>query len=140
MTTELPTDIETLMPHRAPMRIVERVAAVEEYKIETVSEVRESWPTCEGGRVMALTLIELIAQSASALQGWREHGALGAGRGLLVGVREALFRRASLPVGMRLHCFVQISHGVESYCAFDGRVLDESGEEIAVAAVQAYRP
>lgn len=140
MSTQPPSDIETLMPHRAPMRIVERVAAVEEYRIETVSEVRDSWPTCEGGRVLALTMIELIAQSASALQGWREHGAIGAGRGLLVGVREAFFRRATLPVGMRLHCFVQISHGVQSYCAFDGRVVDDSGGEIAVAAVQAYRP
>jgi len=140
MSTDLPTDIETLMPHRVPMRIVERVAAVEQHEIETVSEVRETWPTCVDGRVMALTLIELIAQSASALQGWRERGARGAGRGFLVGVREARFSRASLPVGMKLHCFVRISHGVESYCAFDGRVVDESGEEIAVAAVQAYRP
>jgi predicted hotdog family 3-hydroxylacyl-ACP dehydratase len=140
MTTQLPSDIETLMPHRAPMRIVERVAAVEEYRIQTVSQVRESWPTCQDGQVMALTLIELIAQTASALQGWREGACLGAGRGLLVGVREAFFKRATLPVGMKLHCHVQISHGVQSYCAFDGKVFDDSGEEIASAAVQAYRP
>jgi predicted hotdog family 3-hydroxylacyl-ACP dehydratase len=140
MSTEIPQDIEALLPHRPPMRLVQKVAALDEYRIETVSVASDSWPTAEGGHIRSLLLIELIAQSAAALQGWRERDKGPGKGGLLVGVRDSRFNRSRIPVGARLHCHVTISHGVESYCAFDGRVTDEMGEEIMTASVQAYRP
>ena len=140
MNPELPQDIEQLLPHRLPMRLVQQVAAVSDYTIETVSTALETWPTAHDGFIRTLLMVELIAQSAAALQGWRERDKGPGKGGLLVGVRDSLFRRSQIPIGTRLHCFVNISHGVESYAAFDGRVTDDQGEEYATASVQAYRP
>jgi predicted hotdog family 3-hydroxylacyl-ACP dehydratase len=87
MTEPSRCDIESLIPHRAPMRIVEHMLTADDSSIETVSTVRETWPTAENGHASALVLVELIAQSAAALAGWvdRNNGT-GNKPGYLVGV------------------------------------------------------
>ena len=60
--------IEKLIPHRAPMRLVQDIVRIDDDSIETASIVQDSWPTARDGRVRTLILIELIAQTAAALQ------------------------------------------------------------------------
>jgi len=134
-------DIERLIPQRPPMRIVEAVAAIDEVSIESRSTVRTSWPTVQDGKARSLMLIELIAQTAAVLQGWKERHQKESGEGgLLVGVQGAKFAAASIPVGTVLVCTVRISHGVQSYLAFDGEVRDDQGVVWLTGSIQAFRP
>jgi len=134
-------DLEKLIPHRLPMRLVEEIAHVEEYAVETRQTVRDTWPTAEDGRVRTLVLVELIAQTAAVLQGWKERHENESGiGGLLVGIHHAKPMRPTVPVGTRLHCHVHISHGATNYLAFEGEVKDAAGVLWLTGAIQAFRP
>lgn len=134
-------DIERLIPQRPPMRIVEAVAAIDEFSIESTATVRETWPTAEDGKARSSMLIELVAQTAAVLQGWKERHEKEIGEGgLLVGVQGAKLAAATIPVGTNLVCSVRISHGVQSYLAFDGEVRDDKGTVWLTGSIQAYRP
>jgi predicted hotdog family 3-hydroxylacyl-ACP dehydratase len=134
-------DIETLIPHRAPMRLAQAIVKIDDESIETASVVQNSWPTACDGHVRTLVLIELVAQTAAVLQGWRErHERTRAAGGLLVGVHEAKLHKAALPIGSQLRCFARISYGAPNYLAFTGRVEDIDGTCWLNAAIQAFRP
>ena len=134
-------DIEQLIPHRLPMRLVETVASVGEESIVASAVVRDSWPTASDGRARTLVLVELIAQTAAVLQGWRErHEDKGAIGGLLVGIPAAKPRAPFIAVGTQLVCTVRISHGAQNYLAFEGQVEDAAGVVWLTGAIQAYRP
>ena len=134
------TDIEELIPHRAPMRLVQTITRIDDESIETASVVQDTWPTARADWVRTLVLIELVAQTAAALQGWRErHEREGGAGGLLVGVREAKLHEAALPVGAQLRCFVHISHRAPNYLAFEGRVEDTEGTQWLSGSIQAFR-
>ena len=134
-------DIERLIPHRPPMRIVEEILTVNELAIETATTVRDTWPTAHDGEVRTLVLVELIAQTAAVLQGWKERHeqATGIG-GLLVGIHHATPAQPTVPVGTRLVCSVRISHGATNYLAFEGEVRDAASVLWLSGAIQAFRP
>jgi predicted hotdog family 3-hydroxylacyl-ACP dehydratase len=134
-------DIERLIPQRLPMRVAETIDRVDDVTIQTTSFVNESWPTFENGKVSAVMLIELIAQSAAALQGWKERHEKESGiGGLLVGIPDAKPHVASIALGTRLVCTVSYSHGAPNYRAFAGEVRDEHGALLFTCSIQAYRP
>jgi predicted hotdog family 3-hydroxylacyl-ACP dehydratase len=134
-------DIEQLIPHRLPMRLVESVTSVDNDSIRTTATVRDTWPTARDGKAQTLILIELIAQTAAVLQGWRERneGKAGIG-GLLVGIPEAKVQTPTIPVGVALVCSVRISHGAQNYLAFTGQVAGADGVLWLTGSIQAYRP
>jgi predicted hotdog family 3-hydroxylacyl-ACP dehydratase len=143
MTPDLPlaADLERLLPHRRPMRLVETMDRVDDASIDTSAVVRDTWPTAEGDSVRTLVLIELIAQSAAVLQGWRERHEKETGiGGLLVGIQQLTPMRPTLPIGTRLQCKVRITHGATNYLAFEGEVKDDAGVVWLTGAIQAYRP
>ena len=134
-------EIEKLIPHRLPMRLVEEIVRVDDISIETAATVRDTWPTAEGGQARTLVLIELLAQSAAVLQGWKERHDKEAGEGgLLVGIHSAIPARPVIPVGTRLVCQVRISHGATNYLAFEGEVRDAASVVWLTGAIQAFRP
>lgn len=142
-------DLDRLIPQRPPMRIVEGVAALDDHSIESTCTVRDTWPTAtrdhddgQIGTVRTLMLIELVAQTAAVLQVWRERHEKEVGEGgLLVGIHGAKLAAPTIPVGTQLRCAVRISHGAQSYLAFDGEVRDaEQGTLWLSASIQAYRP
>jgi predicted hotdog family 3-hydroxylacyl-ACP dehydratase len=134
-------DIEQLIPHRLPMRLVEAVVDIDNESIKTTAVVKNTWPTARNGHARTLILIELIAQTAAVLQGWRERheGKAGMG-GLLVGIPEANPQAATIPVGTHLVCSVRISHGMQNYLAFTGQVAGQSGVLWLTGSIQAFRP
>ena len=134
-------EIERLIPHRPPMRLVEEIVRVDEASIETATVVRDTWPTAESQKVRTLVLVELIAQSAAILQGWKERHEKEMGEGgLLVGIPSAIPSRPTVPIGTRLCCSVRISHGATNYLAFEGEVRDAASVLWLEGAIQAYRP
>jgi predicted hotdog family 3-hydroxylacyl-ACP dehydratase len=133
--------IESMIPHRLPMRLVEGIVTVDAHSIVTSSVVRDTWPTARDGCVRTLLLVELIAQSAGVLQGWHERPeqASVAG-GLLVGVERAVIVQPTLPLGTNLLCTVRISHGAAGFQAYEGEVRDAASVLWLSATVQGFRP
>ena len=87
-------DLDKVMPHRAPMRLIKKVVNLGRDWAITESVVLEEWPLCQGDSVSPIVLIELVAQSATVFLGWREFQKKGEdfeGKGWLVGIREAVF-------------------------------------------------
>ncbi len=134
-------EIESLIPHRLPMRLVESFDPPVDTSVVAFAEVREGWPTVRDGSAQTLVLIELIAQTAAVLQGFRERAAnQPATGGLLVGIPALQVTKPRIAVGTQLVCHVSISHGAPNYLAFEGHVTDTTGALWLAGSIQAYRP
>jgi predicted hotdog family 3-hydroxylacyl-ACP dehydratase len=133
-------DIETLIPHRDRMRLLDAVITVDTEKAVTSANVTEDWPLYLEGSVDVLVTIELVAQTAALLEGWKRlQSNRGGATGWLVGIKTADFRRSRLVVPATLITQVVRSYALEGYAVFTGTV--SSGSEIvADMQIQAFRP
>ena len=122
------------------MRLVEHIVRADEMAIEATAVVRDSWPTARDGAVRTIMLIELVAQTSAALQGWKERQEHTGKGGLLVGVQSAVPAATTIPVGTHVRCTVRISYGASNYLAFEGEVTASDGTRWMTASIQAYRP
>lgn len=135
----LEMDIEALIPHRGPIRLIEGVLAVDAGRAVTVAVAKPSWPLARRGDVDPLVAIELVAQTAALMEGWtrRQEGGGGA-EGWLVGIKHAEFGRDGLPFAAELTTEVLRSYALEGYAVFAGTV--RMGEEVVAAlSIQAFR-
>lgn len=133
-------DIETLIPHRERMRLIDRVVAVDDEKAVTAATVTDDWPLYREGSVDILVTIELVAQTAALLEGWKRlKSNRGGATGWLVGIKKADFRHPRLPVPMTLITEAARSYALEGYAVFTGTVSSGS-EVVATMQIQALRP
>ena len=133
-------DIEALIPHRDRMRLITGVLRVDEEKAVTSATVGETWPLFDGGSVDALVTIELVAQTAALLEGWKRlQSGRGGATGWLVGIKNAEFRNMRIPVNETLVTEVRRSYAMEGYAVFTGTVRIGS-EEVVTMRIQAFRP
>ena len=106
-TRDLPP-LESLLPHRGPMLLLDRVIDAENATVVCETVVREDSSFCEPGTgVPAWVAIEYLAQTAAVLggiQAWREQRK--APQGMLLGSRQLQSEWAAFPVGsvLRTHC------------------------------------
>ncbi len=87
----LPIAAERLVPHQAPARLIGALTAVGERSATVSATVPADTPHCRNGRLMEAAHLELMAQAAAALHGYRTRIRQGDGRspgGLLVGARD----------------------------------------------------
>lgn len=135
----LPLDIEALIPHRDRMRLVDEVVEVDPDACTTQSVVRESWPFHCQGRVRSLALVESVAQTASALFGWKEgREGVPESQEMIVGIRRACWSAPNIPVGAVIQTTVDSIQTKKSYAQFKGTVASGS-ETIAEVEMQAVR-
>jgi predicted hotdog family 3-hydroxylacyl-ACP dehydratase len=133
-------DIETLIPHRGRMRLIGEILAVDNDSAVTSSAATEEWPLCRDGSVDSLVAIELVAQTAALIEGWkRQQSGRGGTKGWLVGVKAADFRLPRIPLPATLLTEVRRNYALESYAVFEGTVR-LGGEVAAVVTIQAFRP
>ena len=133
-------DIEALIPHRDRMRLITEVLFVDEEKAVTSATARETWPLFAGGSVDTLVTIELVAQTAALLEGWKRlQSDRGGATGWLVGIKNAEFRSMRIPVNETLVTEVRRSYALEGYAVFTGTVSIGS-EPVATMQIQAFRP
>ncbi len=133
-------EIEELIPHRGLMRLIGEVVNVNDDEAVTASVVTEEWPLYRDGSVDVLATIELVAQTAALLEGWKrlQSGRKGA-EGWLVGIKTADFRLPRIPLHAKLITQVRKDYAMESYAVFAGTVRVGT-EEVAMVSIQAFRP
>jgi radical SAM protein with 4Fe4S-binding SPASM domain len=67
----LPLAAERLVPHQPPARMIEALTAVGERSGTVTATVAADGPHCRNGRLMEAAHLELMAQAAAALHGYR---------------------------------------------------------------------
>ncbi|GLS05642.1 3-hydroxydecanoyl-ACP dehydratase [Chitiniphilus shinanonensis] len=134
--------IADLLPHAAPMILLDRVVALRPDAIETELVIRDASPFCEHGRVGAWVGIEYMAQSAAALVG---ADALRAGQpvrvGFLVGTRDY---RADTPWfhrGEVLRVFAEREFQADNgMAAMRCRIARPDGTPLAACLLSVFQP
>ena len=134
-------DVESLIPHRSRMKLVDEIIAVDEKTAVTASTVTENWPMVEAGSANCLVLVELVAQTAGVCLGWREHQIMDGdleGTGWIVGVKEAVFHCRELPLNSRIITESKRVFQMEFYSEIEGttRMGNEILAEIKLQVVQ----
>ena len=85
-----PIDAATLVPHRPPARMIDALTAVAERSATAAATIVPTNPHCREGKLTEAAHLELMAQAAAALHGYRHpvrpDGS--APRGMLVGARD----------------------------------------------------
>ncbi len=122
----LPADTEAYMIHRAPLRLVQRLLHVEDdcAEAETTLQVGDVGVD-PAGRLEAATLVELVAQTYAAAQGYLDRrNARPARLGYLVGVQEFQIERPPR-AGQRLEIKIRSSRSFEDFYLVEGQVLCE---------------
>jgi predicted hotdog family 3-hydroxylacyl-ACP dehydratase len=116
--------IDALIPHRGPMRLVERIVTADDHQAVTTARVAATWPLRTAGGVSALVLVELAAQTAGVLIGRRERlrrSSLSEGAGWLVGIRDARLHVDELPLGSEVRTQVRVAYTYETYTQVSAR-------------------
>lgn len=132
--------IEEWIPHRAPLRLIEQLIEVGDDRGRIRAWVRDSWPLVSQGEADPMVLIELVAQGAACLAGYRRrHTERLGGRGWLVGIRRTQLTTQPLAVGTELTAEIKVEYELDAYAVFTGRVL--TGQELlAEIEIQTFRP
>ena len=131
-------DLEEYLPHRAGMKLIERVVQADGAEAVTESVVTPHWPLVTDGHVLTLVAVELAAQSASICVGMRakqRDPQLDGGRGWLVGIKEARFATQAIPVGTCITTRVTIEFSYENYTGINS-VVEANGQWIADVQLQ----
>jgi predicted hotdog family 3-hydroxylacyl-ACP dehydratase len=139
MKGEKPPEIEAMIPHRSPMRLIDNVLELDEDPIETLSIVNKSWPLCDEQGADVILSIEIIAQSVAALYHRRKRRAGAPQIDFLVGIKEARFLTLVLPLNEEIKANVKMVSFIGNYGIFKGEVSID-GEIICQAVVQVLEP
>jgi predicted hotdog family 3-hydroxylacyl-ACP dehydratase len=135
------TTIEDFIPHRATMRLVDRLVEADDEHAVVEAEVPHDGLFVHDGQMPAYIVIEQMAQSISAWAGARARAAARpVPLGFLLGTRRMELQRASLQAGarltMRVQCELLAANGLGM---FDCEVHCE-GELVAQARLSVFEP
>jgi predicted hotdog family 3-hydroxylacyl-ACP dehydratase len=93
--------------------------------LQAGATVTEEWPLHRDGAVSSLLCIELAAQAVSAFSTWHRGEGARPRVGLLVGIKEAEFPNASIPVRTQLVIQIDKLYQIGNYAVFQGQVRSE---------------
>jgi predicted hotdog family 3-hydroxylacyl-ACP dehydratase len=132
-------DIESLIPHREPIKIINKVLEIQEDFAITTAIVNPGWPLFDGDAVDSLVLIEAVAQTAAIVEGHKRSKQGKAGvKGWLVGIKNAEFKVLKIPVNTKLTITVHSKYSFDNYGVVQGII--KTGEDIlATIVLQALR-
>jgi predicted hotdog family 3-hydroxylacyl-ACP dehydratase len=112
-------EIENLIPHRGPMRLIDTVITVDRKQAVTRATVKESWPLFAEKAVSPIVLVELAAQTAGVCIGWNEkmktNGTETIAAGWLVGIKKARFYDEKIALGTCITTQSEIHLVVDNY-------------------------
>lgn len=122
-----PLSVETLIPHRDRMKLIDEIVDITSEKVVTQTAVSEKWPLFRQGSVDSLVIIEIVAQTAAVLFSWktgtREDGSgSGGGSGILAEIKNADFSAGRIPVNTLLATTVKPLYSADNYTVLEGTV------------------
>ncbi len=132
-------EIESLLPHRAPMLWLDKVIARESERVRCMLTIREQHVFVEHGRVESLISVEWMAQAVAALVGLidrdRDHHPR---PGYLIAIPVGAFHVPHFEVGDVVEIEATRVWGDDQLASFECKV--ERGQQLcATAQVSVYR-
>jgi predicted hotdog family 3-hydroxylacyl-ACP dehydratase len=130
----LDIEIDTLVPHRRPLRLVDAVVTVSGDAAITAATVTPAWPTYRDGAVSSLVLIELVAQTAAVVGGYKaltDPSDTRPHKGMLVGIKQADFKLDTIPCDTRIvtwattRLLLENFREIEGFSSIDDQVIGE---------------
>ncbi|MFO7560781.1 MAG: hypothetical protein R6X10_18290 [Desulfobacterales bacterium] len=134
--------IESLIPHRNGMKLVEKILDVDHDRAISEATVHDGWPLCKDRVVSPIILIELVAQTAGICIGWRErvkHDSEFGGKGWIVGVKHAVFHLDEIPVNTKIITRSEVDFVRDNYAVFLGTASVDSASAGEIV-LQVFRP
>ena len=133
--------LESLLPHRNQMLLVDEVLDVNDNMAVTSATVSEDWPLFDGRAVDALILIEVVAQTAGVNNGWvriKKHGPDSEKKGWLVGIKQSRFFVDAMALNDRIITRTENQFEFEGYRQIFGtaRVGSDIVGEVALQVIQ----
>ena len=130
-------DIESLIPHRDRMKLIDAIESVGEDVSTTITTVTDRWPLYRDAAVDPIVLIEVVAQTA-AVHVSAKPGKGPTRKGWLVGIKSADFFRNEVPEHTVLTTTVRNLYEIDQYTVLEGDV--RTGEErLAHIQIQVLR-
>ncbi len=121
-------DVESLVPHRGPSRLLEAVEDALEGRVVCRARIAPTSPFAIEGSAAAFVGLEIAAQAAAAAEALarlNDEGAVQPRVGYLVGVRDAIFHVVELPLDRPLRVCVQLASQTGSLKIYDALVTLE---------------
>jgi predicted hotdog family 3-hydroxylacyl-ACP dehydratase len=134
--------IESLIPHRDRMKLIETIVSVDREKAVSIATVNEQWPLYQDGAVSPIVLIELAAQTAGICIGWKErieNDFQDGGKGWIVGIKQAIFHVDELPVSSQIITCSEVELKHRNYAVFRGTSTIKS-IIVGEINIQVFRP
>lgn len=132
--------LDTLLPHRPPMRMIEAIEAETGDGLECSARIPVGSAFDSAGTAPALVALEMAAQTAAlfeALRRTREGGPAGARLGYLVGARDVVLGRDRLPVGATHRAAIRLSAAALPLSSYAFEVSRE-GEVVASGTLSTW--
>lgn len=142
MTPSALPEIETLIPHRDPMRLIDCVIEIENDAIATQATVPADGPfVAPDADPPGYVVIEMMAQTVGAWNGWQHRQA---GRepqiGYLLGTRRFRCERATLAPGTSLRIDAQAVFSDGEMACFACTAREADGLPFAEATLNVFCP
>jgi len=135
-------DIHSLVPHSGAMSLLGRFLDADEESLRAEVRITPDTMFCVDGVVGAWVGVEYMAQAVAAHAGWcaRQRGEP-VRVGFLLGSRKYACSVAAFPVGSTLIIEVRRAlQGENGLGAFDCRIEDGDGDELATATITVFQP
>jgi len=139
---EIEIDIHSLVPHSGVMSLLGRFLAADDETLSAEVRIAPDSMFCQDGAVGAWVGVEYMAQAVAAHAGWcaRQRGEP-VRVGFLLGSRKYACSVAAFAVGSVLRIEVRRAlQGENGLGAFDCRIEDERGLELATATITVFQP
>ena len=134
-------DIETLIPHRPPARMIEAVLDRVENLITCSGRISRSHPLAEGRWAPASLGLEMGAQAAAALAVLLARDSdptFGTGMGYLVGVRDARMRSPTLRTDVEHRVIARKTSGAGPLALFEIEIYGKDDDPLVSGQISAY--
>ncbi|WP_027865390.1 ApeP family dehydratase [Massilia alkalitolerans] len=135
-------DIHSLVPHSGPMSLLGRFLEADDETLSAEVDITPESMFCTDGQVGAWVGVEYMAQAVAAHAGWcaRRRGEP-VRVGFLLGARKYACAVSAFPVGSVLRVHVRRAlQGENGLGAFDCRIEDAAGQELATATITVFQP
>ena len=132
--------IEDLIPHKGRMILIEEVLEVDDSHCVSQAIANSHWPLHNEGMIDSIITIELVAQTAAYLVGWKERNKEGANKkGFMTGIKKTTLAIPNIAVGSKLMISCKKVVSMENYAEFEGDVRDDN-RTYSNIQIQLFRP
>lgn len=132
-------NVEDYIPHRGRIRLIDEILEIDENNCRAQARVLNTWPLADDENAQIIIIVELIAQIVAFSVGWNQKNMMKpGGSGVIVGIKDATFFAAGIPVGNTVTLVAKKLIDRDNYGTFTGTASDQN-RILGNVELQVYR-